>query len=121
MFKNTFQSGFLSILYSLRYVGWWSYISFCHYAATLDNQGHMFLCCDFFRTKPLQIWDKDGTSMFMLDFFILLSFYAVNIYPFAPDVFLCYTSTVSLGMELICLPWHYHPFFMIVFHSPLFA
>jgi hypothetical protein len=60
--------------------------------------------------------------MFMLDLFILLSFYAVNTYPFVARVFLCYTSTDLLGMELIRrFPWHYHPFFMIVFHSPLFA
>jgi hypothetical protein len=121
MFKNRFQSRFLSILYSLGYVGWWSYITFCHYAATLDNQDLMVFCCDFFRTKPLQIWDKDGTSMFMLDLFNLLSFYAVNTYPFCPWYFLCDTSTVSLAMELICqFPWHY-PFLMIVCHSPLFA
>jgi hypothetical protein len=56
----------------------------------------MLFCCDFFMTKPLQIWDKDSTSMFMLDLFNLLSFYAVNTYPFVPVTsFLCYMSTVS--------------------------
>uniref|UniRef100_A0A0A9GBS9 CFA20 domain-containing protein n=1 Tax=Arundo donax TaxID=35708 RepID=A0A0A9GBS9_ARUDO len=49
MFKNTFQSGFLSILYSLR-------------------------------TKPLQIWDKEGASSSCLVLFNLLLFYGVNTY-----------------------------------------
>jgi hypothetical protein len=50
----------------------------------------------------------------MLDLFNLLS-YAVNTYPFVLDAFKkkCYTSTVSLGMELICqFPWHY-PFILL--------
>jgi hypothetical protein len=79
MFKNTFQSGFLSILYNLGHKGWWSYISFCCFVATLDNQ-------DISCIKPLQIWDKEGASIFMLDLFNLLS-YVVNTHPFVPDAF----------------------------------
>jgi hypothetical protein len=121
MFKNTFQFGFMSILY-LRYVGCWSYISFYHYAATLDNQGHMFLLLWFFQDQATadmgQGWHINVYAWSLYSSVLLCSKHL----SLCPWCFLCYTSTVSLGMELICrFPWHYHPFSMIVFHSPLFA
>ena len=65
MFKNTFQSGFLSILYSLGYVAFW----FLHFTILFRMLAVMMLLTFFvfrcfffiFRSKPLQIWDKEGT------------------------------------------------------------
>ena len=67
MFKNTFQSGFLSILYSLVYVAWWPCIGLTSYNAffSLVWIPHVlcFSLCYLARTKPLQIWDKEGESV----------------------------------------------------------
>lgn len=61
MFKNTFQSGFLSILYSLGYVRK-SLIkfNFACILCMLSNEDATFVFSYFVRSKPLQIWDKEG-------------------------------------------------------------
>ncbi|XP_044950146.1 cilia- and flagella-associated protein 20 isoform X3 [Hordeum vulgare subsp. vulgare] len=63
MFKNTFQSGFLSILYSLGYAAWWPCIGLTSYTAFFSlvwiPHALCFSMCYFVRTKPLQIWDKE--------------------------------------------------------------
>jgi hypothetical protein len=59
MFKNTFQSD--SCPFSITSdTKCGDLILFSCYVATLDNQ-HIS------RIKPLQIWDKEGASIFMLD------------------------------------------------------
>lgn len=68
MFKNTFQSGFLSILYSLGYdvVGLFvSYFSFICLLLLRCWNFALFSICYFCRSKPLQIWDKEGNSFFV--------------------------------------------------------
>lgn len=64
MFKNTFQSGFLSILYSLGYI---SFALFDNLNILVSSLVADILGCslidlfyDVNRSKPLQIWDKEG-------------------------------------------------------------
>lgn len=54
MFKNTFQSGFLSILYSIGYV---RHASLAHSVRFLYPHSISSNAC-ICRSKPLQIWDK---------------------------------------------------------------
>jgi hypothetical protein len=68
MFKNTFQSGFLSILYSLGYVVFlFMYLNTCYpdapfEIAVLILKSCICLC---YRSKPLQIWDKEGERVLL--------------------------------------------------------
>ncbi|KAB1222260.1 hypothetical protein CJ030_MR2G001805 [Morella rubra] len=61
MFKNTFQSGFLSILYSLGYVEFLVSLTEVRFrSSNFDVEIlRMKLCICYYRSKPLQIWDKE--------------------------------------------------------------
>lgn len=69
MFKNTFQSGFLSILYSLGYVEFLVSLTELRFrSSNFDVEIlRMKLCICYYRSKPLQIWDKEGEWILLGD------------------------------------------------------